>query len=101
MWTLGAKPTVEEIYQDVRRLQSHQSLPHLMGLANVCLTYRLLVTSSRYLPAILAVIKQAMVAATRDLIAILAMSPRRLGAIGPRPPRSTPRPRKFVKPHKA
>jgi len=52
-------------------------------------------------PAILAVIKQAMVAATRDLIAILAMSPRRLGAIGPRPPRSTPRPRKFVKPHKA
>ena len=58
-------------------------------------------TISRYLPAILAVIKQAMVAANRVLIAILAMSLCRLGAIGPKPPSNTPRPRKFVKPQSA
>ena len=57
--------------------------------------------TSQYLPAIEAVIKQAMVAANRVLRAILAMSPWRLGAIGPRPPSNTPRPRKFVNPHSA
>ena len=63
--------------------------------------FTLQATISRYLPAILAVIKQAMVAANRVLIAILAMSLCRLGAIGPKPPSNTPRPRKLVKPQSA
>ena len=63
--------------------------------------FTLQATISRYLPAILAVIKQAMVAANRVLIAILAMSLCRLGAIGPKPPSNTPRPRKLKKPQSA
>lgn len=53
------------------------------------------------LPAIEAVMKQAMLAATRVLIANFAMSLFLVCANGPSPPRSTPRPKKLLKPHNA
>lgn len=85
---------------DVIKL-SHSEESYLVFDDVSCSRYVSFLLATKHLPAMLAVIKQAIVAANRLLIANLAMSLLRFGAIGPRPPNNTPRPRKFVKPHRA